>query len=78
MKRSTDVWDGIFAQQGRVFTTPHENMSMLSRILKDREARTVLDLGRGTGRHVVCLAKRGFSVFGLDSSAEGIRATRGW
>jgi cyclopropane fatty-acyl-phospholipid synthase-like methyltransferase len=47
-------------------------------MLQGRGASTVLDLGSGTGRHVVYLARHGFSVFGLDSSPEGLKATRRW
>jgi cyclopropane fatty-acyl-phospholipid synthase-like methyltransferase len=61
-----------------VFTEPHEDMPRIVQLLKDRGASTVLDLGSGTGRHVVTMARHGFSVFGLDSSPEGIRATRQW
>lgn len=79
MSQSTNAWDEIFAQQGKVFTEPHEDMPRLVKILKDKKSSTtVLDLGSGTGRHVVYLAKHGFSVFGLDNSPEGIRATRQW
>ena len=67
MSQSTNAWDGIFAQQGRVFTGPHEDMPRIVQLLRDRDASTVLDLGSGTGRHVVYLAKNGFSVFGLDN-----------
>ena len=37
-----------------------------------------LDLGSGTGTHVVYLVQSGFSVFGLDNSPEGIAITRRW
>jgi cyclopropane fatty-acyl-phospholipid synthase-like methyltransferase len=53
-------------------------MPRIVQLLKDRGASTVLDLGSGTGRHVVYLAKNGFSVFGLDNSPEGVRVTRQW
>ena len=61
-----------------MFTDPHEDMPGIVQLLKDRGASTVLDLGSGTGRHAVCLAKCGFSVFGLDNSPEGLKATRRW
>jgi len=76
--RSTDAWNEIFKRQGRVFTAPHEDMPRIVRLLKDTGASTVLDLGCGTGRHVVYLAGSGFQVFGLDNSPEGIAATRRW
>jgi len=78
VSQSTNAWDDIFAQRGRVFTEPHEDMPGIVHLLKDRGASTVLDLGSGTGRHVVYLAKNGFSVFGLDNSPEGMKVTRQW
>ena len=35
-------------------------------------AKSILDLGCGTGRHAVSLAKRGFDVFGFDFSTKMI------
>jgi cyclopropane fatty-acyl-phospholipid synthase-like methyltransferase len=76
--RSTNAWNEIFKRQGRVFTEPHEDMPGIVQLLKGRGASPVLDLGSGTGRHTVYLARHGFSVFGLDNSPEGINVTRQW
>ncbi|MDP2919715.1 MAG: class I SAM-dependent methyltransferase [Dehalococcoidia bacterium] len=38
-----------------------------------RNVRRVLDLGCGAGRHVIYLAQKGYEVYGLDSSAEGLK-----
>jgi SAM-dependent methyltransferase len=78
MSQSTSAWDEIFRQQGRVFTEPHPAMPGIARLLKGRGASTILDLGSGTGRHVVTLARHGFAVSGIDASPEGIRSTRQW
>lgn len=78
MSRSTDAWNEIFKNQGKVFREPHEDVSIVVQLLRERGATTILDLGCGTGRHVVYLARSGFSVFGLDNSPEGIRVTRQW
>jgi cyclopropane fatty-acyl-phospholipid synthase-like methyltransferase len=78
MSQTTNAWNEIFKQQGRVFTDPHEDMPSIVQSLKNRGANTILDLGSGTGRHIVYLAQRGFSVFGLDNSPEGIEVTRQW
>lgn len=76
--RGHNPWDAVFAERGRMFDEPHEDMAPVCGLLDDLGAVRVLDLGSGTGRHVVYLAERGYSVFGLDSSPEGIDATRRW
>jgi hypothetical protein len=38
----------------------------------------ILDLGSGTAKHVVTLARHGLSVYGIDASLERVRATRHW
>ena len=78
MSQSTNAWNEIFKQRGKVFTEPHEDMPDIIQLLKDRGASTILDLGSGTGRHIIYLARNGFSVFGLDNSPVGIEATRQW
>ncbi len=78
MSPSKTAWDEIFAQHGRVFLEPHQAMPEIVQMLKDRGGRTILDLGCGTGRHVVYLAGSGFSVFGLDNSPEALKATHRW
>jgi SAM-dependent methyltransferase len=42
----------------------------------DREVRTVLDLGCGTGAHAIRLAQRGFAVTGVDVSSEMLARAR--
>ena len=78
MSRRTDAWNEIFKHQGKVFREPHEDMPRVEKLLREHGASTVLDLGCGTGRHVVYLAERGFSVYGLDNSPEGLRVARQW
>ncbi len=69
-------WDRIFAENGRFFIKPHEALSEIASLLKARSYRRVLDLGCGSGRHLVPLARAGFSVFGLDSSPHGLLLTK--
>lgn len=78
MTHSTEAWDNIFVQRGKVFKEPHEDLPKLVQSFKDAGANKVLDLGCGTSRHVVYLARHDFSVFGLDNSPEGLRLTKQW
>jgi cyclopropane fatty-acyl-phospholipid synthase-like methyltransferase len=78
VSQSTNAWDKIFEQQGQVFIEPHEDMPGIVRLLKVRQAKTILDLGCGSGRHTVYLARQGFSVYSLDNSPRGIELTHQW
>lgn len=78
MQKNTKAWDQIFQEKGKVFEDPHEDMSALVQTMKGRGVKTVLDLGCGSGRHTVYLAKNGFRVFGLDNSESGIEITKQW
>ena len=78
LERSVKAWDQIFGQEGKVFTEPHEDMAAIAQLLKEAGASNILDLGSGTGRHVVYLARRGFSVYGLDNSSHGVAITKKW
>ncbi len=73
-----DSWNSIFKKKGRVFTSPHPDMIDIVDYLKERGAKRVLDLGCGTGRHLVLFANEGFEVFGLDSAPEGIEIAKNW
>lgn len=46
------------------------------RLLLESKAKTVLDLGCGSGRHTAYLAEKGFRVYGIDLSPEGIKKAR--
>lgn len=78
MAQLLETWDDIFARRGKVFTEPHEDLPKFMQSLRNARASTVLDLGCGSGRHVIYMAKCGFSVFGLDNSLEGLKITRQW
>ncbi len=72
------TWEEIFRKGGKVFLEPQEDMKDILRFLKKNKVKKVLDLGCGTGRHTVMLAKAGFDVYANDVSKEGIRQTRKW
>lgn len=78
MRPAPNVWDDIFRREGRVFARPHEDMPDLARLLRGRGARTLLDVGSGSGRHVVYFARHGLAVRGVDRAPEGLRLTRQW
>ncbi len=71
-------WESIFKKKGKVFYKPHEDMRKLASLMKNNKMKRVLDLGCGSGRHTVFLAKLGFEVYGMDSSKSGLKQTREW
>jgi SAM-dependent methyltransferase len=76
MPERVNPWEAIFREKGSVFPDPHEAMPEIARLLKARAAQTVLDLGCGSGRHVLFFARHGFSVSGVDSSPAGLALTQ--
>lgn len=69
-------WDRIFAENGRFFAEPHEWLPELIGLMKSRSFHRVLDLGCGSGRHLLPLARAGLSVFGFDNSQHGLRLAK--
>lgn len=71
-------WNEIFKKRGKVFLNPQEDMPEIAKIFKERGIKKVLDLGCGSGRHMVYLAKHGFEVYGIDIAPKGIEITKKW
>ncbi len=71
-------WDRIFRKQGKFFLEPQEDMPRVVDLFKQKNVKTVLDLGCGSGRHTVYLAERGFKVYGIDISPRGIKIAKSW
>lgn len=65
-------WDRIFAESGQFFTEPHEALPEVITLLQAKALRRILDLGCGSGRHLLPLARAGLSVFGFDNSPHGL------
>jgi len=71
-------WDDVFAERGKYFTTPHPDMERLANLFREKGVRRILDLGCGTGRHLLFLLKKGFEVYGLDGSPNGLEIAENW
>ncbi|MHA2026109.1 MAG: class I SAM-dependent methyltransferase [Candidatus Thorarchaeota archaeon] len=68
-------WDQIFAEKGHVFTDPHSDIERVTALINGKR---ILDLGCGTGRHVVYFAGLGFAVYGFDASPKALSMTQEW
>ncbi len=71
-------WENIFKKAGRYYDKPSKDVVKLARMLKRQKVKRILDLGCGSGRHLVYLAKLGFDVYGFDSSPTGVRMAKEW
>ena len=71
-------WNEVFKREGKFFLKPHEDMPKIVKLFKKRSVKKVLDLGCGSGRHVVYLAEHGFEVYGIDIAEAGIQIAQDW
>jgi len=71
-------WDDVFAKKGKYFTTPHPDMERLANLFDEKGVRRILDLGCGTGRHLLFLLNKGFDVYGLDGAPNGLEIAKNW
>jgi ubiquinone/menaquinone biosynthesis C-methylase UbiE len=71
-------WNRIFKEQGKVFLKPQEDIPRIVKLFKKKDVKKILDLGCGSGRHTVYLAKHGFEVYGIDIALKGIKITKDW
>jgi cyclopropane fatty-acyl-phospholipid synthase-like methyltransferase len=71
-------WEDIFEEQGRVFTGPHQDMERVVQIFGKHQVKKVLDVGCGSGRHLVYLSKRGFETYGFDVSQSALSLAHEW
>ena len=71
-----NVWDEKFyggtEHLQDKYRIPEENFGDFIKVLKANKAKRILDLGCGTGRHTIALAKAGFEVCGIDISKNAL------
>jgi len=71
-------WDEIYKRYGRFPANPQEGMETIVEVFKGHNIKKVLDLGCGSGRHLIYLAERGFEVYGIDIAETGIKIAKDW
>jgi ubiquinone/menaquinone biosynthesis C-methylase UbiE len=72
------AWDEVFKKEGKVRSQIQEDMPKIVKMFKKHKVENVLDLGCGSGRHLVFLAKNGFDVYGIDIAKHGIKISKKW
>jgi SAM-dependent methyltransferase len=78
MPAERSQWEQIFISAGHVLPEPAPLVIQFAEQLKERRVKSVLDLGCGSGRHVVHMRQKGLHVTGLDNAPTGLRLTREW
>jgi SAM-dependent methyltransferase len=78
MPAAPSQWEQIFTNAGHVLPEPAPRVLQFASLLKERRINSILDLGCGTGRHVVHLRKQGLHVAGMDNAPTGLKLTREW
>lgn len=78
MQPAPSQWEQIFRNEGHVLPEPAPRVIQFAQKLKVWGARSVLDLGCGSGRHIVHLRKTGFQAMGLDNAPTALKLTREW
>lgn len=71
-------WEKIFQREGRVFPEPRPQVTRFAESLLIRGLTSVLDLGCGTGRHVIHMARMGLRASGMDNAPTALNLTREW
>ena len=78
MQSPATQWDEIFRRDGRIFVEPAPVVVEFAEQLRDGGTVRVLDLGCGSGRHVLHMARIGLEVSGLDNSPAALCLAAGW
>src|SRR3989338_11431913 len=68
-------WDSAYREKGILQNQVKGLVKYSVKLFKKRKFKRVLDLGFGTGRHTVFLAKGKFDVYGIDISNHGKKIT---
>jgi SAM-dependent methyltransferase len=77
-------WDTLYKDLIRdngndLWKEPHEYLvEFFGRQAKSTQPLRILDLGCGTGRHLIFLEELGYQTYGLDISPTGLAYSRGW
>jgi SAM-dependent methyltransferase len=78
MNSEPTQWEKIFQRNGHVFPEPRPQVTRFAETLIERGLVSVLDLGCGTGRHVVHMAQKGLRISGLDNAPTALKLAREW
>jgi len=69
-------WERVYQEKGDLKFRVLTKIVRASKVFKTRGYERILDLGCGTGKHSIYLARKGFHVHATDMSLTGIRIAR--
>ena len=72
------AWDRVFKKEGKFFLKPEKDVRKVAKFFEKERVKKILDLGCGSGRHLIFLAKRGFDAYGIDIARHGIKIAKDW
>lgn len=75
---TSKAWDWKNTANRAIWLAPCEESYYLASRWKEKQYRSVLDLGCGLGRHSIFFAKCGFTVSAFDLSPEGTQHLKDW
>ena len=70
------TWDSVYKNKGIVQKQVYKLIKDCVKLFNKNNIKKILDLGCGTGRHTIFLAKNGFKVYGIDISQHGLDITK--
>jgi SAM-dependent methyltransferase len=71
-------WEKIYQKEGRVWKEPFPRFGDVIQTVQEHGCRKILDLGCGSGRHVVGFSQAGFQTTGMDISPTGLNLAQLW
>ncbi len=75
---NTHPWSQFYNDYGRFYLLPHTGINKFVNLCHKFGYTKILDMGCGSGRHIVELAGRGFDVTGIDLSPSAAQLAESW
>ncbi len=71
-------WEEFYKNKGRYYLKPHPAFQRFLNRVKPFGIKKVVDLGCGSGRHLIPLAEKGYEVTGIDYSPSAAHLAEKW
>lgn len=71
-------WTEFFRNKGKFYLLPYTDFEEVIKYFKSEDVLNVLDIGCGSGRHLIAMAQEGFSVTGIDFSPAAGQIAEQW